>query len=176
MQARPARGSLRRPSGSSRLTSPTTGSHTAAPRPRPSARPRPQPWLGWTKMEGKAVGADFSRRKNIAFFSRLPASVSRVGRAADIEHLEHLNPKHHHPHQRERELWPGQGGGKASTSERERELWHRISFSEPNPTGSRPCDLSGLCKTREREREFFVSQKSLLKPQTEHLWKATHSR
>ena len=210
VQARPARGSLRRPSGSSRLTSPTTGSHTAAPRPRPSARPRPRPWLGRTKMEGKAVGADFSRRKNIAFFSRLPASVSRVGRATDIEHL---NPKHqhHHHHHHHCQCWkrrPLAGQAKSKSfppeserarerevgrereralarirrresehlRERERELWHRISFSEPNPTGSRPCDLSGLCKTREREREFFVSQKSLLKPQTEHLWKATHPR
>ena len=85
-------------------------------------------------MEGKAVGADFSRRKNIAFFSRLPASVSRVGRATDIEHL---NPKHHHPHQRERELWPGQGGGKASTSERERESSGTEShFQNPTPPGA----------------------------------------
>ena len=123
VQARPARGSLRRPSGSSRPMSPMTASHTAAPRPRPSARPRPQPWLGRTKMEGKAVGADFSRRKNIAFFSRLPASVSRVGRATDIEHL---NPKHHHHHHHHRKRLPLAGQAKSKSfppeSEREREV------------------------------------------------------
>ena len=27
-----------------------------------------------------------------------------------------------------------------------REFWHGILFEEPNPTGSRPSDLIGLCR------------------------------
>ena len=82
-------------------------------------------------------------------------------------------------------FWHGISLLKRETDQRESVRWHGISFTEPDPTGSRPSVLIGLFKRetehlcrrhehifrgnpdRERERE---RESCLFKRETEHLW------
>ena len=56
------------------------------------------------------------------------------------------------------------GGVLHRERESERELWLGILFEEPNPTGSRPRDLIGLCRPTTKPLPNLVEIKTRVKP------------